>query len=394
MTAAIDQDRWMQATIALTEVNDILRTSWLQVTNNEWVGVVLRSPQLDPFKANCRDETEAADIIEAIWRRKFVFGEPFITYAMLSYPDGFWDLVIKMNHAAYDGTLLRIFDDHFGAILRARPVPRHTTFYDFAFHIFSRDKSASLAYWQAKLSGSPRVAALTRAPWASATAPVTTASFMHPLSTRGIDRAGARLGVTPSSLFHGAFQAWLARATGCAGACFDYLLTGRNVGLAEPQSINGTAANFLPVRTEVDAGESLAGFLGRCQEDFWAVTDHGDVGLDEIYCAAGLTREAYGNRALFIFQPFEPSAKDDPALDFRWLVMAKSKVRMPMPYALAVEVFKAAGKAHNLKVSYDEGIISAEQAKEIAAEIGGVVHALANFDGDGLDRTVGEVLNL
>lgn len=36
---------------------------------------------------------------------------------MVTYPDETWDPVTKMNHALYDGTLLRIFDDRFSAIL-------------------------------------------------------------------------------------------------------------------------------------------------------------------------------------------------------------------------------------------------------------------------------------
>jgi condensation domain-containing protein len=395
MSPKVDQEQWIAATTMLTKVNDILRTSWLWSLDDEkWVGLVLRSSKLDLIKVNCRDEKEATAIIEATWNRKFVFGEPFITYAMLTYLDGSWDLVIKMNHAVYDGTLLRIFDDHFAAILRKQEVPQHTEFRDFAFHIFESDKADSVSYWKTKMTGSRNVSALTNVPWASAAMPGTTNSLIRPLATHGIDKTAKSLGVTPSIIFQGAFQLWLSHATTSWDIGFDYLLTGRNVHLPEPQTINGTVANFLPVRISVNPVEPLASFLARTQDDFWADTDHGNLGLDEIYRVAGLSRIDAGNRVLFLFQPFEPAAKNDPNADFRWLVMAKSKVRMPMPYALVVEVFKTAEKAHSLKVSYDETILKAERAREIADEIAQVIQSVAEFDGNEMERTVETFMNL
>lgn len=146
------------------------------------------------------------------------------------------------------------------------------------------------------------------------------------------------LGVTPSILFQGAFQLWLGRAGAVDDVGFDYLLTGRNVELPEPQTINATVANFLPVRATIDQDETLTDFLGRTQDDFWTVTDHGNVGLDQIDQAAKLDRNQVGNRVLLIFQPFEPVSPSDPEEHLRWLVMAICQVRMPTPYALVVEV--------------------------------------------------------
>lgn len=389
--ASVDQDRWIWSTTELTKACDILRTSWLQVTPMEWVGLVFKSPEIDVTRVSCHGEAEANEIIEGTWEKRFIFGKSFIRYTIVTYPDGSWDLVTKLDHAVYDGTLLRIFDDHHKAILRDQPIPRHTQFKDFVFHIFEQDKSRSFDYWTKRLAGWDTAASQNKATWTKAAAPCTNGVVKRPLATDGVEETAKGLGVTPSILFQGAFQLWLGRAGAVNDVGFDYLLTGRNVELPEPQTINGTVANFLPVRATINQDETLANFLGRTQDDFWAMTDYGDVGLDQIYQAAKMDRSQVGNRVLFIFQPFEPASPTDPEAHLRWLVMAKCKVRMPTPYALAVEVHKAPGKTHSLKLSYDRSIFAPEAAGQVADEIAEMIHRLCSLSGNLVESKVSEV---
>ncbi|KAH7028569.1 hypothetical protein B0J12DRAFT_768952 [Macrophomina phaseolina] len=388
MPPTTDPQKWLDATKRLAEINDILRTSWLQVADSDWVGVVLKSTHLDVTFAEVSNDAQANEIIEAFWNERFAFGRPFIKYAILRYPDQSFDLAIKLNHAVYDGTLLRIFDDHFTAILSNSPtIPAHVPFKDFALHIYQSDKATSLAYWASAFARTP--ATTPYPPLPSPThVPKITASVRLPITT-SLDRLARSSGVTPAIIFQAAFQLWLARAssTGTSVVSFDYLLSGRNVSdlpaaWGDPQTINGTVANFLPVRATVEGGESLRAYLQRTQDAFWSITEHGNVGLDEIYGAAGLERKEVGNRALFLFQPFEPAAQG-AGDDGRWLVMAKSRVRMFQPYGLVVEVAKALGDAHRLVVMYDEGIFTEERATGIAAEISELVEIFAEQGEDG-----------
>ncbi|KAG8156484.1 hypothetical protein KVR01_013588 [Diaporthe batatas] len=390
MPADVDPDAWARATAELTRVNEILRTTWLHVAEGEgegdpWVGVVLRSAQPDVTRLDCTTDEDVGRFARGFWESRFVFGLPFIRYAQLVRPDGSWHLVIKMDHAVYDGTLLRILDDHFAAILQGRPVPRHGQFRTFADYVFQQDKTGALAYWRQKMAGKPpaRVAA---GEGEGEGGPVISASLRHELATPRLERAARRLGVTPSILFQAAFTLWLGTAAGGRGDVnFDYLLSGRNVGLPDPQTINGTLAHFLPVRTAVDAAETLQHFLGRMQDDFWAMTEHGCVGLDAIYGGAGLARETHGNRALFLFQPFKPAAQPhDPEGRLRWLVMAKSAVRMAQPYKLVVEVSRAPGDRHVLKVMYDEACYGQGAAEKIALDIAAVVDAMTDDGAESL----------
>ncbi|KZL85391.1 bacitracin synthase 3 [Colletotrichum incanum] len=379
MTPDISPETWVQATARLTEVNEILRTTWIEVSADDWVGVVLRSPQLNLTKVALESGEEISDFIEDFWQTRFEFGRSFIKYAIIMHEDSSWDLVIKMDHAVYDGTLLRVFDDHFGAILRGEAVPPPVEFRDFVQHVFQEDKTSSLEFWKSKMAGlNPVDQRLHGRDLAALSSPKITSSLRRAIDTAKIDQAATQLGVTPSIIFQGAFSLWLAAATETTDVRFDYLLSGRNVALPDPQSINGTLANFLPFRTPIRRNQSVHRFLSDLQDDFWAVTENGLVGLDDIYRVTRLSREKYGNRVLFLSQPFEPTAKDDPNGRYRWLVMANSKVRMYQPYALVVEVSKSLGDRHILKVMFDDTIFDMAVAEKIADDITALVEVLAD----------------
>ncbi|KAF5592231.1 non-ribosomal peptide synthetase [Fusarium pseudoanthophilum] len=377
MAGVIEPDAWIKATTKLTEANDILRTTWLEASPGNWVGVVLRNAQLNITTVALDSDEEMSDFLEDFWRTRFEFGRPFIKYAIITHRDSSWDLVIKMDHAVYDGTLLRVFDQHFENILQGKSLPPRAEFRDFAQHVFEQDKSKALEYWKGKFTHSGQASLVLKGQDLSGVSePRITASFKTKMDTRGIDQVARNYGVTPSIIFQAAFTLWLARATQSDSVRYDYLLSGRNVALPDPQSINGTLANFLPIWTGTSSTEKVSDLLTRLQEDFWAVTENGLVGLDDIYKTLDVSRAAHGNKVLFLSQPFDPVPLDDATTRNRWLVMAKSKVRMYQPYALVVEVSKSFGDSSILKVMYDENVFDHGMAEVFASEITGLVSAI------------------
>ncbi|KAF5647813.1 non-ribosomal peptide synthetase [Fusarium tjaetaba] len=377
MAGVIEPDAWIKATRQLTEVNDILRTTWLEASPGNWVGVVLRDAQPNIATVALDSDEQMSDFLEDFWRTRFEFGRPFIKYAIITHGDSSWDLIIKMDHAVYDGTLLRVFDQHFENILQGKPLPPRAEFRDFAQHVFEQDKSKALTYWKEKFTHAEQSSLILKGhDLSTVSEPRVTASFKMKMDTRGIDQVARNYGVTPSIIFQAAFTVWLARATQSDHVRYDYLLSGRNVALPDPQSINGTLANFLPIWTSTSATEKVSDLLARLQEDFWAVTENGLVGLDDIYEALDVSRAAHGNKVLFLSQPFDPVPLDDATTRNRWLVMAKSKVRMYQPYALVVEVSKSFGDSSILKVMYDENVFDHGMAEAFASEITGLVSAM------------------
>ncbi|KAF9775207.1 hypothetical protein IL306_006717, partial [Fusarium sp. DS 682] len=99
MTGVIEPDTWIKATTQLTEANDILRTTWLEDSPGNWVGVVLRDAQLNITTVALNSDEDMSKFLEDFWQTRFEFGRPFIKYAIITHRDSSWDLVIKMDHA-------------------------------------------------------------------------------------------------------------------------------------------------------------------------------------------------------------------------------------------------------------------------------------------------------
>ena len=268
-----------------------------------------------------------------------------------------------MDHAVYDGTLLRIFDAQFAAIQRETPLPAHEEFRDFALHMWRGDKTESMKFWTELMVNKTFI-------YPAANEPKITAMISKPTNIN-LEGFATLCSVTPSIIFQTTFQLWLMRTTGLHDVGFDYLLSGRNVDLPNPQLINGNLANFLPFRSRLsnNAAEnrSLSDYLSETQKLFWEATENGNVGINSIYEAAKISRKDLGNRALFLFQPFEPAASAPAEDEMQWVVMKGSQVRMYQPYALVVEISKTV-RGYLVKIMYDESTFVKANAENIATE--------------------------
>ncbi|KAL4900647.1 hypothetical protein BDW74DRAFT_182482 [Aspergillus multicolor] len=240
---------------------------------DSWVQVVLKRPTLDLAVTSCSNPIEKDTLIRSHWDSRLSLGRPFVQYLILQYPDGAMDLCIKLDHASYDGTLLRIFDEQFAALRENRPLPQVTPFRAFIEHIHQADTTEMLSFWKAQLAGT---------------------SFT------------AR--VTPSTIFQTAYSILLIHLSESTNVLYDYLHTGRNVGgIANPQMINGACANFLPIRSDLsNPSMPLITLLRSTQSAFWRITENGLVALADVYGALGVDRKTHGAKTLLLFQPFEP----------------------------------------------------------------------------------------
>ncbi|RHZ65493.1 nonribosomal peptide synthase SidE [Aspergillus thermomutatus] len=350
--------QWIDLVRQLTTTNDILRTTFTRC-HGKWYGVVLRdaNPVVEIYET-VSDEEQRKQIIKTLDHYRFVFGKPFIRYAILHLSTGETEIVTKLDHGLYDGTLLRIFGEHFEAYQRNVALERFTSFKDFAFHIWQMDKSRTLSFW--KQSEKRPIA--FEFPSGNATEPRINSVFVHTINLE-FDAFAKSTGATVSIIFQSVFQLWLALRSNQRDVAFDYLYTGRNVDLPDPQTINGTCANFLPMRSKVDASMPVSEFLRRTQDEFWQYTENSTVGMDEIHEACETTREGFSNKTLFLFQPFEPVIATGKQYQ-KWVVMAKSEVTMPQPYAVVFEVVKTADvNEYKLKFAFDRGIYEKEQVQ-------------------------------
>ncbi|KAK3307740.1 uncharacterized protein B0T15DRAFT_572053 [Chaetomium strumarium] len=381
LPAGFDLDRWIDLTRELTRANQILRAMYMKQDDADplsWVQIILKEPVVDLAVIDCHHaDAEAKNrLIAAHWEQRFAIGRPFVRYLVLRYADGAMDLVTKLDHAMYDGTLLRIFDDQFSALRDGRPFPvSPTPFKAFVEHTNQPHlRAPMLAFWKSTLAGNRfSFPAHIADPKVSAVAVARTSLPVNAFAQSA--------GVTASIVFQAAYTLLLARLSNSPDdVTYDYLLTGRNVDLDEPQLIPGTCANFLPFRARIAANNSsitrttIQTLLRDTQAGFWAMTENGSVSLGDIYHDDD-RRVAHAAKTLFLFQPFEPAPAEQDHM--RWIVMAMSKVTMYVNYAIMFEVFKDVDGGHKLKMGYDTRLFGTkEEAEGLLQSYLGIVRAI------------------
>ncbi|KAI0483241.1 hypothetical protein GGR56DRAFT_623527 [Xylariaceae sp. FL0804] len=391
-----DVSRWITAVEQLTEVEDILRTTFTSI-QGVWYGVVLKStkPTVDTLEYD--DPVEKKLLLDQLFSANFEFGAPFIRYAIVkNRQSGALELATKLDHGLYDGTSLRIFDSHFRALQYGVELPGISQFRDYANYIayeIPEKHEAALKYF----TNPDRFSGVT--PFPNIDAPAATSSVWVPGSVPGLGDLALQTGVTVPTLFQAAFQIWLARVTGQRQVSYDYLYTGRNIEIPHlnSQEVNGCTANFLPFHSTL--GGSIEEYFQRTQADFWETTEHGVVGMDQIFRAAGLDRAVHGNRTLFLFQPFEPAAPSLGASgqgeDMKWVVMKGSEVTMVQPYGLVFEVHKTqAADEYRIKVTYDERSLTGSNVEQYAVDIWRILRKLRGKESSAsVDECVGDSLD-
>ena len=377
LAADFDLHAWLEATKGLTARNQILRASYIKADDEDplsWVQVILKSSDLDFSEVKYSSEQQKQLLIEALQESHFEFGKPAVKYLLLTAADdGSRTLAIKLHHASYDGTLLRIFDDQFVALAQGETdLPAVTEFKPFIDWNRRTGKDTALSYWTQLLRDYQPISSLP------AQRTQNNGLKFAPVSA-AVDQLATRTGATASTIFQAAYSILLSRLTSTTDVLYDNLLTGRNAEVANPQLVNGTCANFLPFRSRFNADTGIADFIHQTQSHFWETTEHGTVGLNDIYKALAQDRDVYASRMLFCFQPFEPAAGD--AGQMHWIVFAISKVLMNINYLIMLEVQKTL-KGYRAKLQYDADVFDAGQAEEILGLYNGILEEMtAKADG-------------
>lgn len=354
-----DINKWIELATRLTLMNQILRAMFVETNEGGakiWVQIILKKPVLDLQFIDCLNNSERQAFVDNLWQGAFKLGKPFVQYRILtSMEDGSRDLCIKLDHAMYDGTLFRIFDEQFTAMAKGLMPPKPTEFKNLVQHCRSANRKEMLEFWINLLRGrsSPYLAHVKD--------PKVGKYHLGKVGT-SINDFAERIGVTVPIVFQTAYTLLLSRMSKSADVMYDNLLTGRNVDLDEPQHINGNCANFLPFRSQLKLKATIKDLLHETQSLLWKTTENGLVGLGDIYAALSADRREEAARALFCFQPFDPPPNDQDHM--RWIVMSLSKNTMFFNYAIMLEVFKDVN-GYRMKFQYDPRALSDRESESL-----------------------------
>lgn len=383
---------WTDLTRKLTAANQILRAMYMRQDPADplsWVQIIVKEPVLDLAVVDCATEDDRDRLIRQHWDQRFAVGKPFVRYLVLKHADGAIDICTKLDHAMYDGTLLRIFDDQFAALRDGTPMPKSVAFKDFVQYCAEpSERKRMLGFWKEHLADSHHEDTAVSTYPEHISQPKVGGVLVDKIELP-VDAYAQKTGVTASIVFQAAYTLLLSRLSGgSTDVTYDYLLTGRNVDMDDPQLINGTCANFLPFRARFDGRKTpLPQLLKNTQNGFWEMTENGLVSLGDIYRALGVDRAQRAAKTLFLFQPFEPAQGAQSSM--RWIVMAMSKVTMFVNYAIMFEVFKDGRGGNKLKLQYDPRLFGPERAKEVMAMYVDIVRDLVERE----PATTGDLLS-
>ena len=349
-----DITRWINTVERLTSNNGILRSTFFNAPQG-LIQVVLKQPSLDlqflDYVEDAHDQT-----ISEIWAHRFVTGKPPILYRIVDHHDGKYEIIIKLNHALYDGQLLRIFDEQFKALWDGK-VMQHpkTSFETYALTIWNKSPDRALSYWRRLLAQKP-------IPWPNISNPKATNVATLEIEEQNIRSRASAMQVTVAVLFQSAFQKWIAGHANTTDISYDLLSTGRDVdGHAEAECINGTCANFIPFRMETSNYGSVKEYVQMTRSLFWKATEASYVGLDQIYSYLEVSRQKMGSHALYLFQPFLPSLQKPSAQS--WIMMAGSDVSLTQPYGIVFET-SLTHKGYRFKLYFDSRVFSPSDAQK------------------------------
>ena len=161
------------------------------------------------------------NLVEGLRDDVFDFGKPAVKYRLLkSSTDQSRTLCIKLHHASYDGTLLRIFDDQFTAIARGDhnldPPTEFKTFIDWNHR---SDRGKAISYWTQLLHDYQPIRSLP------AQRTQNGGLMFAPISS-DVSSLASYFGITASTIFQASYSILIGRLSGGNDVLFD------NVGLS------------------------------------------------------------------------------------------------------------------------------------------------------------------
>lgn len=110
---------------------------------------MLKNPPLEWEEIQYTSDEEKQKLMDELRDSFFDTAKPAVKYRLLkSAVDDSRTICIKLDHASYDGTLLRIFDDQFTALARGKidlePPTEFKTFVDWNH---CSDRERAISYW-------------------------------------------------------------------------------------------------------------------------------------------------------------------------------------------------------------------------------------------------------
>ena len=247
-------------------------------------GVTAAEDRLNDFLA--RDRITPFDLLRP----------PLMRVALFRFADDLWHLVLTRHHLIMDGwSAVLLFRELEALIDDAADLPDAEPFHKFIDWLDGRDGTAAQDYWRRALAGAGEGTALFPAErLCPGEVPATLEEAIRPLDAALVERifaAARRRGVTPQTLFAGAWAVLAARYSGGETAQFGVTVAGRPDELPGATGMIGLFIDTLPVVTDVRDDLAIGSWLDAVQHRLAEAGRHAHLGLAALKRSAGLAAD-------------------------------------------------------------------------------------------------------
>ncbi|MFD9035384.1 amino acid adenylation domain-containing protein [Streptomyces sp. NPDC059567] len=372
----VEPDRLRGALQLLLDRHPLLRASFRQLPGGDVVQRLADHVTL-PWHEADTERTTLEDILRQDRSERFDLALPPLMRATLIRDGQRHRLLLTLHHVIADGWSVSVLLRELTAAYRGETLPTPAVPHGYLSWLAGRDRDAARDAWREALSGlegPTRLPALSGAPKDDTSTPTGHERVDVRLSEALTDELTGRartLGVTLSTVVHGAWALLLGGLTGSQDVVFGTTVSGRTTEVEGLDSAVGLFINTVPARVHPRPDESLAELLHRIQDEHAALLDHQHLGLADIQRTAGQgPGELFDTLVVFENYPTgDGQAAQEP-------LVTGAEVLDAVHYPLALIVERREGHL-SLRLTYDTARLDRIAAAVLAHRLEALLRILA-----------------
>lgn len=274
LDTAVEKQRLFEACQELVSRNEILRTVFVK-HDGQCLGIVLEQLRAPVVEYDIESDLEifSKKLSEVDVQEQMPLGSSFVKFLFVQCVDGRSCLIMRISHAQYDEICLPVMLHQLSAIYEKRAVPETIPFSSYVGHLVRDSIPQSINYWRDLLRGSSM--SLLRPD-------IPVLSTKHAAIYRNFDISARPKNITVATLPTAAWALCLARKLATKDVTFGEVVSGRNTGFPNAQTVMGPCWQYIPVRVKFEPSWSGLDLLNHVQDQHVASARFEGVGLKEI----------------------------------------------------------------------------------------------------------------
>ena len=276
----VDMERVRKSAIRLVQHFDILRSVFVPC-GNRFLQVILRNlrPQIQVHDTEENFDTYIDKLRDLKSNVGMKATDPYVRFTILRNPSGLAHrIILRLSHAQYDGVCLPKMIEAFKAGYEGQRMAPSPPFSNYVREAGNAGRE-QYEYWQELLRGSSMTSLVRREqPEYIASPDLTTLVLKKTIKLPALKSKN----ITTATMLKAAWTLVLAQQLGHSDVVFGNLISGRNVGIIDVESMVGPCLNIIPVRIKLDPKWTALDLLRRVQSQQVAGMNYESLGFREI----------------------------------------------------------------------------------------------------------------